>query len=43
MVAGKSIDAAEIEAFLGAAVVVIAHNAAFDRRFTASNWMALII
>jgi DNA polymerase III epsilon subunit-like protein len=33
MVAGKSIDAAEIEAFLGAAVVVIAHNAAFDRRF----------
>jgi DNA polymerase-3 subunit epsilon len=33
MVAGKSIDAAEIEAFLGAAVIVIAHNAAFDRRF----------
>jgi DNA polymerase III subunit epsilon len=33
MVAGNSIDPAEIEAFLGEAVVVIAHNAAFDRRF----------
>jgi DNA polymerase III subunit epsilon len=33
MVAGQSIDAAEIEAFLDQAVVVIAHNAGFDRRF----------
>jgi DNA polymerase III subunit epsilon len=32
MVAGSSIDAADIEAFLGEAVVVIAHNAGFDRR-----------
>ncbi|WP_456710891.1 3'-5' exonuclease [Bradyrhizobium sp. USDA 4452] len=33
MVRGSSIDPAEFEAFLGEAVVVIAHNAAFDRRF----------
>jgi DNA polymerase-3 subunit epsilon len=33
MVAGRSIDPAEVEAFLGEAVVVIAHNAGFDRRF----------
>jgi hypothetical protein len=33
MVAGASIDAAEIEAFLGPAALVIAHNAGFDRRF----------
>jgi DNA polymerase-3 subunit epsilon len=33
MVAGKSIDPAEIEAFPGAAGIVIAHNAGFDRRF----------
>jgi DNA polymerase III subunit epsilon len=33
MVAGRSIDPAEVEAFLGSAVVVIAHNANFDRRF----------
>jgi DNA polymerase-3 subunit epsilon len=33
MVAGKSIDAAEIEAFVGPAALVIAHNAGFDRRF----------
>lgn len=33
MVAGRSIDPAEIEAFLGQAVVVIAHHAGFDRRF----------
>jgi DNA polymerase III subunit epsilon len=37
MVAGKSIDPAEIEAFLGHAVVVIAHNAGFDRRFPVSS------
>ena len=33
MVAGSSIEPAEVEAFLGPAVVVIAHNANFDRRF----------
>lgn len=33
MVAGASIDAAEIEEFLGAAALVVAHNAGFDRRF----------
>jgi DNA polymerase III subunit epsilon len=33
MVVGESIDAAEIEAFLGPAALVIAHNAGFDRRF----------
>jgi DNA polymerase III subunit epsilon len=33
MVAGASIDAAEIEAFLGPAALVIAHNAGFDRHF----------
>jgi DNA polymerase III subunit epsilon len=33
MVAGRSIDPAEIEAFLGPAVVVLAHNANFDRKF----------
>jgi DNA polymerase III subunit epsilon len=33
MVAGASIDAAEIEAFLGPAAPVIAHDAGFDRRF----------
>jgi DNA polymerase-3 subunit epsilon len=34
MVAGHSIDPAEVEAFLGeAAVLVVAHNAGFDRRF----------
>ena len=33
MVAGASIDAAEIETFLGPAALVIAHNAGFDRLF----------
>jgi DNA polymerase-3 subunit epsilon len=33
MVAGASVDAAEIEAFIGPAALVVAHNAAFDRRF----------
>lgn len=34
MVAGASIDAAEIDEFLGPAALVVAHNAGFDRRFT---------
>ncbi|MET1047124.1 MAG: 3'-5' exonuclease [Hyphomicrobium sp.] len=33
MVAGSVIEAAEIEAFIGPAVLVIAHNAGFDRKF----------
>jgi DNA polymerase-3 subunit epsilon len=33
MVSGQSVSPAEIESFLGAAVLVVAHNAAFDRRF----------
>ena len=33
MVAGTSIDPAEVKAFLGPAAVIIAHNAGFDRRF----------
>jgi hypothetical protein len=33
MVAGTSIDPAEVEAFLGPAALIIAHNAGFDRRF----------
>lgn len=33
MVAGASIDAAEIDSFLGSTTLVIAHNAGFDRRF----------
>lgn len=33
MVAGASIDPAEVEAFVGEAVLVVAHNAGFDRAF----------
>lgn len=33
MVEGQVIDAAEVEAFIGEAALIIAHNAAFDRRF----------
>jgi DNA polymerase III subunit epsilon len=33
MVAGHAIDSAEVEAFSSKAVLVIAHNAGFDRRF----------
>jgi DNA polymerase III subunit epsilon len=33
MVHGQTIDPAEVAAFLGPAVLVIAHNAGFDRRF----------
>lgn len=33
MVAGQAIDAAEVEAFVADASIVIAHNAAFDRKF----------
>ena len=34
MVAGKSIDPAKVAAFIEPAVIVAAHNASFDRRFT---------
>lgn len=33
MVAGQTIDPAEVAAFAGPAALVVAHNAAFDRRF----------
>jgi DNA polymerase III subunit epsilon len=33
MVAGHAIDPAEVEAFLGPAVLCVAHNAGFDRKF----------
>ena len=33
MVAGRSIDPAEVATFAGSAALVIAHNAAFDRKF----------
>jgi DNA polymerase-3 subunit epsilon len=33
MVEGQVIDPAEVEAFIGEAALIIAHNAAFDRRF----------
>lgn len=33
MVAGKSIDPTEVAAFIEPAVIVVAHNASFDRRF----------
>lgn len=33
MVAGHTVDPAEVEAFIGDAALVVAHNASFDRRF----------
>lgn len=38
MVAGRTIDTASVEAFVGDANVVIAHNAGFDRRFAERLW-----
>jgi DNA polymerase-3 subunit epsilon len=38
MVAGKTIDAAALEAFVTNANVIIAHNAAFDRKFAENCW-----
>lgn len=37
-VSGRLIDSAEVEAFVGDAVVIIAHNAAFDRKFCERAW-----
>lgn len=33
MVAGKAIDPAEVSAFMSGAAIIVAHNAAFDRKF----------
>ena len=38
MVAGRSIDAAAVAAFIANAAVVIAHNAAFDRPIAENDW-----
>jgi DNA polymerase-3 subunit epsilon len=38
MVAGHVIDAAEVSAFAAPAALVIAHNAAFDRKFIERGW-----
>jgi DNA polymerase-3 subunit epsilon len=38
MVAGHKIDSAALERFVANANVVIAHNAAFDRRFAEKSW-----
>jgi DNA polymerase-3 subunit epsilon len=38
MVEGKSIDTAEVDAFVGDADLVLAHNAAYDRRIVERSW-----
>ena len=38
MVAGHSIDPAAVEAFIADAVIVIAHNARFDRSIAENDW-----
>jgi DNA polymerase-3 subunit epsilon len=38
MVAGKSIDADEVDEFVADAVLIIAHNAGFDRPFCERSW-----
>jgi DNA polymerase III subunit epsilon len=38
MVAGHRIDAAAVEAFVDDAVIVIAHNSSFDRKFAERYW-----
>ena len=40
MVAGKSIDERQVNTFIAEAVLIIAHNAAFDRPFTERSWDA---
>lgn len=42
MVAGKSIDATEVEAFVADADLVIAHNADYDRRMVERRWDAFV-
>jgi DNA polymerase-3 subunit epsilon len=38
MIAGQRIDEAAVSAFVADAVIVIAHNAAFDRKFAERYW-----
>jgi DNA polymerase-3 subunit epsilon len=38
MVAGQRIDAAAVSSFVADAVIVIAHNAGFDRKFAERYW-----
>jgi len=38
MVAGKSINDEEVEAFIAPASIIIAHNSRFDRRFVEPRW-----
>jgi DNA polymerase-3 subunit epsilon len=38
MVAGRRIDAAALESFVADANILIAHNAAFDRKFAERSW-----
>jgi DNA polymerase-3 subunit epsilon len=42
MVAGRKIDDRAVDLFTSDAVVVIAHNAGFDRRFAARYWPAFV-
>jgi DNA polymerase-3 subunit epsilon len=38
MVAGQRIDEAAVSSFVDDAVIIIAHNASFDRKFTERYW-----
>lgn len=42
MVAGQAIDAAEVEAFISDADLVIAHNADYDRRMVERRWSGFV-
>lgn len=41
-VSGRLIDAVEVETFVGDAVIIIAHNAAFDRKFCERAWRCFV-